>query len=110
MHTGDLFFKDWFPYIDLGAGGNVQGYIDSVEQILAMIQDDTKVIPGHGSLATKQELRKFVEMIKETSAFVQQQKAEGKTLEDVIETGLGEKWASWSWQFINEEKWIKTLY
>ena len=110
VHTGDLFFKDWFPYIDLGAGGSVQGYVESVEKILSMIKDDTKVIPGHGSLATKAELRKFVEMIKETSSFVQAQKAKGMTVEQVVEQGLDEKWASWSWRFINEEKWIKTLY
>ena len=110
VHTGDLFFKDWFPYIDLEAGGTVAGYIESVEKILSIIKDDTKVIPGHGKLGTKQELKKFVEMIKETSMFVQQQKAKGLTLEQVVEQGLEEKWASWSWRFINEERWIKTLY
>lgn len=110
MHTGDLFFKDWFPYIDLGAGGSVQGYIQSVEQILGMIKDDTKIIPGHGSVANKQELQKFVDMIKETSAFVLAEKAKGKSVEQVIEAGLDEKWKSWSWRFITEERWIKTLY
>lgn len=110
MHTGDLFFKDWFPYIDIGAGGSVDGYIASVEQIIAMVNDDTQIIPGHGSLATRAELQKFVDMIKETSAYVRAEKAKGKTVEQILEAGLEEKWKSWSWRFITEERWIKTLY
>lgn len=110
LHTGDLFFRDMFPYIDLGAGGTVKGYIASVETILSKIDDDTKVIPGHGALATKADLQKFVDMIKDTYAYVQAKKAAGMSEEDVLKVGLDDKWASWSWQFINEERWIKTLY
>ncbi|MDY6885300.1 MAG: MBL fold metallo-hydrolase, partial [Pseudomonadota bacterium] len=51
MHTGDLFFNGRFPYIDQGAGGNVEGYMDSVKQLLAKIDDDTVIIPGHGDIS-----------------------------------------------------------
>lgn len=110
LHTGDLFFKDMFPYIDLGAGGSVTGYIQSVETLLSKIDDDTKVIPGHGSLANKADLQRFLDMLKETHAHVQSRKAGGLTEQDLIDTGLPEKWDSWAWRFINEERWIKTLY
>jgi glyoxylase-like metal-dependent hydrolase (beta-lactamase superfamily II) len=110
LHTGDLFFKDMFPYIDLGAGGSVAGYIQSVETLLSKIDDDTKVIPGHGALADKADLQRFVDMIQETYAYVQSKKAEGLSEQAVLDMGLEEKWNSWAWQFINEERWIKTLY
>ncbi|MFC4701683.1 MBL fold metallo-hydrolase [Glaciecola siphonariae] len=110
LHTGDLFFKDMFPYIDLGAGGTVSGYIQSVETLLSKIDDDTKVIPGHGSLANKADLQRFVNMIKETHAFVQSKKAEGLSEQAVLDAGLPEQWDSWAWRFITEERWIKTLY
>ncbi len=110
LHTGDLFFKDMFPYIDLGAGGDVQGYIESVEILLAKIDDDTEVIPGHGAMAKKEDLQRFVDMIKETYAFVQNKKSQGASEKEVIKDGLDDKWQSWSWAFINEERWIKTLY
>ena len=110
LHTGDLFFKDMFPYIDLGAGGTVTGYIQSVETLLSKIDDDTQVIPGHGTLANKADLQRFVDMIKETHAFVQSKKAEGLSEQDVLDAGLPEQWDSWAWRFINEERWIKTLY
>lgn len=110
VHTGDLFFKDTFPYIDLGAGGTVEGYMASVSAIISRIDDDTKIIPGHGSLATKQDYQLFLNMIQNTHAYVQGLKLEGKTLDEVLAIGLDEKWDAWSWQFINEERWIRTLY
>ena len=110
MHTGDLFFNGRFPYIDQGAGGNVEGYMDSVKQLLAKIDDDTVIIPGHGDMSNKQEYTAFLSMITETFDYVKALKQGGKTLEDVKAMGLDDKWADWSWNFINEEKWIETLY
>jgi glyoxylase-like metal-dependent hydrolase (beta-lactamase superfamily II) len=110
MHTGDLFFKDWFPFIDLNSGGSVAGYIAAVETLLGMIDNDTKVIPGHGALANKADYARFLDMIKQTYAYVQAKKAAGISEDDLVEAGLEEKWKNWSWNFITEEKWIRTIY
>ena len=110
MHTGDLFFNGRFPYIDQGAGGNVEGYMDSVKQLLAKIDDETVIIPGHGDISNKQEYSAFLAMISETFSYVKALKQDGKTLDEVKAMGLDYKWADWSWNFINEEKWITTLY
>ena len=110
MHTGDLFFNGRFPYIDQGAGGNVVGYMDSVKQLLTKINDETVIIPGHGDISNKQEYSAFLAMISETFDYVKALKQDGKTLDEVKAMGLDDKWADWSWDFINEEKWITTLY
>ena len=110
LHTGDLFFKDMFPYIDIDAGGSVNGYIQSVQSLLDMLKDDSKIIPGHGSLANKADYQRFLNMIKETHAFVLSKKSAGLSVQEIIDAGLDEKWQAWSWQFINEERWIRTLY
>ena len=110
LHTGDLFFNGMFPYIDQGAGGNVEGYMESVKHLLNKIDDDTVIIPGHGKISNKAEYTAFLAMIDETFNYVKALKQAGKTLDEVKATGLDEKWADWSWSFINEEKWITTLY
>jgi glyoxylase-like metal-dependent hydrolase (beta-lactamase superfamily II) len=110
MHTGDLFFKDWFPFIDLNSGGSVAGYITAVETLLGMISKDTKVIPGHGALANKADYVRFLDMIKQTYAYVQAKNAAGISEDDLVEAGLEEKWKNWSWNFITEERWIRTIY
>ena len=58
LHTGDLMFNAMFPYIDLNGGGNVKGYIAANQAMLDMIDDNTKVIPGHGVLGNKADLQK----------------------------------------------------
>lgn len=110
LHTGDLFFNGMFPYIDQGAGGNVEGYMESVQHLLNKIDDDTVVIPGHGKLSNKKEYTTFLNMISETFSYVKSLKQDGKSLEEVKAVGLDDKWADWSWNFISEEKWITTLY
>jgi glyoxylase-like metal-dependent hydrolase (beta-lactamase superfamily II) len=110
LHTGDLFFNGMFPYIDQGAGGNVEGYMESVQHLLNKIDDDTVVIPGHGKLSNKKEYITFLNMISETFSYVKSLKQDGKSLEEVKAMGLDDKWADWSWNFISEEKWITTLY
>jgi len=78
LHTGDLFFMNMFPYVDLGAGGSVPAYIQSVEALLNKLNDDSKIIPGHGPrVASKADLQRFVDMIKETYDFVQSKKRAG---------------------------------
>ncbi|MFT4941602.1 MAG: cyclase [Paraglaciecola sp.] len=110
LHAGDLFFEGRFPYIDLDGGGSVAGYIQNMQSLINMITDETKVIPGHGDLSDKAGYQQALDMIKQTAAFVATQKASGKSEEAIISDGLDDKWKPWSWEFINEEKWIKTLY
>ncbi|MGS2719260.1 MBL fold metallo-hydrolase [Paraglaciecola aestuariivivens] len=110
LHPGDLFFNQRFPYIDLAGGGTVSGYINNVTQIISMLDDNTKIIPGHGELATKADYQATLAMIVDTAKMVKNMKTQGLSLEQAIEKGLGATYKDWSWSFINEEKWISTLY
>ena len=110
LHAGDLFFEGRFPYVDLNGGGTVAGYIKNVQSLLTMLNSDSRIIPGHGKLATKADYQTLLDMMIETAAFVKTKKNQGVSLDDLIAVGLGDKWKGWSWQFITEEKWISTLY
>ena len=110
VHMGDLFFKDRFPYIDLKAGGSVLGYRDSVATILARVDEDTKIIPGHGDLATKQDLIRFKQMLDLSIDWMMQQLKAKKSLDEIKQQGLPEALQGWGWKFISQETWINTLY
>ncbi len=110
LHMGDLFFADRFPFIDLNSGGSVVGYINNTKTILGQINDSTKIIPGHGELMDKAGLQRFLAMMEQTLAEVQAMKAQGLTADQAVAKGLSAQWKSWSWNFITEEKWIRTLY
>ena len=110
VHMGDQFFAGKFPFIDLGSGGDVAGYTRNVGEVLKKIPADAKIIPGHGPLATVEDLRTFHTMLLETTGLVSKALAEGKTLEDVKAAGLPDKWKSWGTGFINTSRWLEISY
>jgi len=110
LHPGDLFFQGRFPYIDLDGGGTVTGYIKNVKKLISMLKDDTKIIPGHGKLSTKDDYQKALAMLVDTADMVKSMKSKGLSVEDSVKQGLGEKYQAWAWNFITEERWITTLY
>jgi len=110
LHMGDLFFADRFPFIDLNSGGSISGYIQNIKSIYQQIDDKTKLIPGHGNLMDKAGLLRFIQMIDATKQEVQQMQQQGFTVEQAVKQGLSAQWKNWSWDFITEERWIRTLY
>ena len=109
IHLGDHFFKDRFPYVDLQAGGTVNGLIDNIVNILSRVDSDTKIIPGHGEMATKVDLQRYLNMLTSTRQFIDAELAQGTSEKSILAAGLAPKWDSWGEGFINEERWLKTL-
>src|SRR5579884_4332820 len=111
VHMGDDFFNGgMFPFIDIDSGGSVQGMIAGDEKVLAEVPDDVKIIPGHGPLATKEDLRKFIAVLKETSAAVAAGIKQGKTLDQLKKEKVLAKWDSWGQGFIKTDMFTEILY
>lgn len=66
VHMGDLFFnKVTLPFIDLKSGGSVRGLLAAAEKTLTLIDDRTKIIPGHGPVATRGDLIAYRDMLRD---------------------------------------------
>ncbi len=109
LHTGDLFFEIGFPYVDLNSGGSVKGYLANVRHMLKHMPDNVVIIPGHGKLTDKNSLLAFADMIAFSIEKVSSALAAGKSEQQILAEGIGEKYQHLSWAFITEEKWLKTL-
>lgn len=83
LHTGDTFFNGRFPFIDIARGGSIKGDIDAAKKGLMIINDDTKIIPGHGGLATKIDYQNYHDMLEEVYSNVVLALEENRTLEEV---------------------------
>jgi glyoxylase-like metal-dependent hydrolase (beta-lactamase superfamily II) len=59
VHMGDTFFRDRFPFIDTASGGSIDGIIAAAGEALAIMDADTQIIPGHGALSTRDDLRAY---------------------------------------------------
>ena len=85
VHMGDLYFKiPGYPFIDTASGGNVVNAMNSLDTVIRMIDDETKVIPGHGPMSTKAELVAYRAMMGQAVDLVRALKAEGKSEEEAV--------------------------
>jgi cyclase len=110
VHMGDDFVTYGFPFIDLESGGSVKGMIESVETAVAKLPGDVKVIPGHGNVSGLEDVRKFTQMLRETSAIVEKGIAAGKTLDQMKREKALAAYDKWSGDFVDTEKFLETLY
>ncbi|MFN8340539.1 MAG: MBL fold metallo-hydrolase [Cyclobacteriaceae bacterium] len=88
LHTGDAFVRYGFPFIDVSSGGSVNGFITSLDGILALINDQTRVIPGHGEVATKADVKLFRDRITRIRDEVAAALKKGMKVEDIAGLGI----------------------
>jgi len=113
LHTGDTYFKGWYPYIDLGSGGSVNGYINTVKKSLMLIDDETKIIPGHGPVSNKKEYAAFLGMMQGLKKIIVSEIEKGRTEDEVAnDASLTKTYddQGYSWRFITSEKIRRTFY
>lgn len=107
---GDLLFAGYFPYVDVGNGGNPLGFIKNVEWIINNYKDDVKLIGGHGPVFTMQQLSDWNSNLQQTIEVVRQAKANGMTLEQMKSERILQKWEEFGSFFITEDRWLDTVY
>jgi len=111
IHAGDTFFNGFYPFIDVGGGGSVQGVIAAVDKMLALANDDTKIIPGHGPLANKAQLIAYRDMLTIAQGRLSKLKSSGKSAaEAVAEKPLSDLETTWGKGFLPTDKWITIVY
>jgi len=84
IHTGDVFAAYRYPFIDVENGGSVKGVIAAMDRLLPTLDDNTKVIPGHGPLSGKKDVIAFREMIVKVSSRVETAAKQKKTVDQVV--------------------------
>lgn len=109
VYMGDHFFAGMFPGIDVGRGADVEKYTDTISAVVEEIPEEAKIIPGYGSLSTKEDLENYKRMLIETTAIVRLKMKEGKDKKTIQREGLGE-WFMWGSDLVSAEAWLGTIY
>ncbi len=110
VHLGDLFFNGLFPFVDLEYGGDVETLTQHIAALIDQLPADTKIIPGHGPVATLDDLKAYHRMLVETTDSVRTLRSAGMSLDQISAEGLDPQWASWAWSFVPAQRWIETVY
>lgn len=113
LHTGDAFVQGRYPFIDSENRGSLDGYVAGIEKILRYINEDTKIIPGHGEISSLADVKYTQGMLRFLKEKVKFHIVDKKTIEQVLamtdltkeydDKGFGEG-------FITTEQFIRTLY
>jgi glyoxylase-like metal-dependent hydrolase (beta-lactamase superfamily II) len=84
LSTGDTVAMGRYPNIDFANGGTLKGMIAASDAYLALSNDTTKIVPGHGPLATKAQLAEFRAMLSTVRDRMIALVKEGKSQADIL--------------------------
>ena len=84
IHAGDTYFNGLYPFIDYSSGGTPDGVIAAADRMLAIADDNTKIIPGHGPLSNKAELKVYREMLATVTGRIRALLKQGRKLDDIL--------------------------
>lgn len=111
IHMGDIYFSGIYPFIDTSSKGTVNGVINAAKGVLSFINDDTKIIPGHGPLSNKAELTVYVDMLISLKDKISKHILEGKTLEEVLAGKPTQEFdTKWGNGFLSPDQFVQILY
>lgn len=110
IHAGDLFFNKIFPFIDLENGGSLDGFIDGLSRVVEIADDETKIIPGHGKLASRSDLKEALNMLIDSKMRVKVLVDKGMTIEQVLHENPLSVYSEWDWFRITTEKITTIIY
>ncbi len=111
LQTGDVFFNGSYPYIDSGTGGSLTGMIEGAGKVLAVVDNNTKIVPGHGPLGNKADLTKYHTVLMTVRERLQKLKSSGKTVEEAVSAKpLNDLDAVWGKALFNSDTFIQIAY
>ena len=111
IHMGDVFFNRIYPFIDTSSGGTIDGVIAAVDRVLELSSDKTRIIPGHGPLASKADLQAYRDMLATAAARIRDGVRSGRKLEEVVAgKPTAEFDAVWGKGFMPPERFVEMVY
>jgi len=111
LHTGDLMFNGMFPFVYITSGGSFSGFVAASQAMADTINDDTRIIPGHGALASKSDIALTLDMLDGVMAAVQAEIDAGKDIDAVLEAAPLTPWVDdWATGFMTEPRFTRLVY
>jgi len=111
VHMGDLYFNGWYPFIDVEAGGSLDGLVRALDVALELLGPDTRVIPGHGPLSDRAGVLRYRDMLATVETRIRALHADGLDEDGIVEARLtGEFDREWGGGFIKPDQWVRLMH
>ncbi|CCM77255.1 MBL fold metallo-hydrolase [Rhizobium mesoamericanum] len=92
IHVGDTLWTGLYPFIDSSTGGSIDGQIAAAEANIKMIDKETIVIPGHGDIANREDIKVWLDMLVGARDKVARLKKAGRSVEETIAANPTKQW------------------
>ena len=110
IHMGDTFFNGLYPFIDTSSGGNPDGVIAVANRVLALADDNTKIIPGHGPVTGKADLKALRDMLVTVTMRVKAMSKKGKTMKEIVAAKPSAEFDErWGKGFLTADRFVASL-
>jgi glyoxylase-like metal-dependent hydrolase (beta-lactamase superfamily II) len=110
LHTGDVFVHGFsFPFIDLNSGGSIDGMIAAADEGLKLAAPNTRIIPGHGAVASRADFVAYRDMLADIRAKVAAGIAAGQTLTQIQATHPAQRYGMAD-GFVRPDEFVETVY
>ena len=111
IHMGDTFFNGFYPVIDASTGGKINGMILAADKILTLVNNNTKIVPGHGPLGNKADLTKYRDMLVVCRDRVQKLKTAGKSADEIAASKpLADLDPAWGHGMLSSDLFVQMIY
>ena len=111
LHVADTFWNGHYPFIDYSTGGSLDGMIRAAEANVAIANDKTIVIPGHGPIGNKSQLVEFRDMLVTIREKVAALKKQGKSRDEVVAARPSANYdAKWGGFVVNGDFFTRLVY
>jgi glyoxylase-like metal-dependent hydrolase (beta-lactamase superfamily II) len=110
IHMGDVYFNGMYPFIDVSSGGSIRGVIAGCDRVLGMATDATKIIPGHGALSNKAELKAYRDMLAAVAERIGKLVADGRNNGEIVAAAPTKEFdAQWGNGFLKAPRFVEMV-
>jgi glyoxylase-like metal-dependent hydrolase (beta-lactamase superfamily II) len=88
IYIEDFYRNFGYPFADQANGGSINGMVEAIDMMGSLSDDNTVLVPGHGTLIHKKDLLPYRAMLLDILAKVKTLVDQGKTLEEVLAANL----------------------
>ena len=108
IHMGDHLFVGGYPYIDVDNGGSVAGVMENLSRVLAMVNSDTRVIPGHGALSGIEAIEAALQLVRDSALLIMRETEAGGSEEEIVSL-LSSEFPEAGEGFIKPARWLSIV-
>jgi glyoxylase-like metal-dependent hydrolase (beta-lactamase superfamily II) len=111
IHLGDNFFNGKYPFIDIDSGGDIDGLLSNLRMAAAIIDEETKIIPGHGAVGTLADLKAYTHVLETCVTLIKDLRDEDLSVDEIIDAKPLAAWDdSYGDGFISPEAFIRSVF